>query len=160
MKTVLLITLGMLVVVEAKAEYIRGTVTYYYNTNYGQMADAGSDVYVASTQDVKDTDVEAMVNVSRANFYWRLVRLTNGTPDEKSLEQLKELNADMDDKLKALYNKSLEQFKAFLDQPNLKHTLVDSAGNYSVKVSPGSYYVMIRSSHGGTSTIIFRGCSS
>ena len=111
---------------------VRGVVTYYFNDNYGDKGDIGSEVYlVAGDLQLPPPASEVSLSKSEVQIVYPLSKL-----------EQKENRA-------SLKNKSpLPNAQKVTTMPVVDYTTVDANGAFQFEqVAPGRYTIVLRSSH-------------
>lgn len=100
---------------------IHGIVTYFFDDNYGYKADLGGDVWVIDAAEIPSFDK------------WTVATYVQAHPGDKSFDEVDQ--------------------KTFMLLINLRvnkkchHQTIDGNGSYSMKISPGHYYLYMRSAN-------------
>jgi hypothetical protein len=132
---------------------LKGVVTYYFNRNIGDKPDVGSTVIIHKTDSINGSK-SAIGDYQNAQLYRSLIALGAKSKDDEYNKKLKELNADTKEGFKQLDEKSFKEYLG-LKNPEKKslELTVDGSGNYSVKLEPGIYEVVIISKGRSGSTM-------
>lgn len=151
MKKILLL-LAFFYSTHANSQRIYGVITYYFNEYQGDKADIGSKVTVI---DSSKFDIHFLIalNVDRICYNMRLTthgpkaKFKKFTPDElKQIEQYKLTNYIIDDDAYHAHDSTLwHQLRHLIEDNESTSVAVDGAGNYSIPVKPGKYWVFIQS---------------
>ena len=121
---------------------LSGVVTYKDSYELANQADAGCEIYVINEIDLRSTEFEAMPWVME-NFQINKSEntiLVNNTIDPVKIKQLQ-------DKLDTVSAFTAKQVKGFKQLPAIVKTSTNATGNYTLKLMPGKYYIMIVSGH-------------
>lgn len=127
---------------------INGVITYFFNKYQGDKPDIGSEVFILDTEKVKDIDFSVIDSFYMSNVYRKMVLNYKSVNMEPPTDVSKKANDYKS--LDETYFNSLDErtYKNFLNIKFNKETIktvVDGAGNFSVDVKPGNYYVIIKS---------------
>ena len=117
-----------------------GTANYYFNANYGEKPDAGSNVYIISPEDAPG------ITADQFKKYLLLRVAANTTSPEFAKEILTKYNAQIDD-WKFIGE---ELGKSLLTVISSKKTIkltADGNGSFKMKLRPGRYWAIVRSAH-------------
>ena len=96
-----------------------GVISYYFNTNYGYMSDTGSDVYIWKQDQYPDFDPDVFT---------------------KFIYSKSALTEEQEDKFEAM------MWTVEIGKETIEAT-VDGNGSFQRKLSPGKYFVLVRSAH-------------
>lgn len=128
---------------------IFGVVTYYFNKNFGDKPDVGAEVYIADSTEIPDFSLATVDSFYFASFYNNiyLEYKSMGKVPDNIMELVKKFN--LEDKLAfdSLDKRAATNIFKIKYAKDVKKTVVDGIGNYSVKLKPGTYYVYIKSNN-------------
>lgn len=131
---------------ENLAGIVKGTVTYYFNSNFGYKPDTGAKVTVVPKEEVSPEQASTLFNFQKASLQRQIVVL-GGAAGSAGIESLKKLGADTQKGFMKLDEKAaLQKMQLEVNKKKISAT-ADGSGAYSIKVKPGKYYVLIVSSH-------------
>lgn len=106
---------------------ITGTVSYYFNDNYGFKTDVGADIYFLSSNDLDNSDIITL-------YDWHLERILPSMS-----------KTDIDELDKKTYNIwNIIREKAIY---NNNHVLADGNGNFMKNLEAGNYFVFVQSAN-------------
>jgi len=136
---------------------IFGVVTYYFNHNYGDKPDVGSTVFVA------DSAMHPEINFEDVQIYQKAIAFRNlSNLLKKPNQPLPALMQAQADKYKwedstvfdGIDKLSYRNIKLLQNSDKVFNSVVDGVGNFSQKVAPGTYYILIKSNNrkGSTNT--------
>lgn len=138
---------------------ISGVVTYYFNSNYGDKPDIGAEIYIVDSLALLDFKYEEVKDFFLAIIYRDiLVSSKRQKMPIPAFIQNQVVKLKLDDK--AAFDESdknaYQNIQKLMNSDKAIKTVADGNGNYSVKVSPGTYYVLIKSNNreGMTTTMI------
>jgi len=176
MKTILLGLLFLPFFGFTQTGTITGVVTYFFNDNLGNKPDIGASVYVVDTKIATLTALDSFNKaknyrvfyqsaLDRQAVYQGLMKTTKGKKAYKDsfdsyvkseAEQKKKadelyktllvLNVESDSKFDSLDLYTTDMVNRVKNAGVAVSTVVDGTGNYSLKVKPGKYHVLIISS--------------
>lgn len=106
----------------AQKAKIRGVITYFFNEHQGNKPDLGAEVFAVDT-----------------------AKCPKYNSDIAFQYDLATLKTDKGDDFKAIDTKNALNNKEIIDSPDANKATVDGAGNYSLDLPAGTYYVLIRS---------------
>lgn len=138
---------------------LSGVITYYFNDNYGDKADVGSEIYVLKKSDFNKGNAFGYIEIDiivakmkqyaakdNAKFYAERNKISFS--DAQDVYEKAE---------KDFYNSSLEILKtlqAFKSNEKTKKIVADGNGSYNISIPYGEYYVLVISNHRKASNII------
>ena len=131
---------------------IFGVVTYFFNKNYGDKHDVGSQVFIADSTNITDINLATIDSFKTAYFYksiylsYKSMGRRVKVP-ENIIEKVKEFNIEDTLVFDAFDKRASDNIYKIQGAKNVIKTVVDGNGNYSVKVNPGTYYVCIKSNN-------------
>jgi hypothetical protein len=128
---------------------ISGVVTYFFNDNYGDKPDVGSEVYIVDVESVPDFSKATVDSFYYASFY-RNIYLdykSRGRVPENIMTEVHKYNAIDKDAFNALDKQATTNLLKIEFSRDAIKTIVDGSGNYSAKLKPGSYFVYIQSNN-------------
>ncbi|MEI7504463.1 MAG: hypothetical protein WCJ61_14380, partial [Paludibacter sp.] len=128
---------------------IFGVITYYFNKNYGDKPDVGTEVYIAEISKVPDFNLATVDSFYYASFYRNtyLEYKSVGTVPDNILEQVKKYNVENKSSFDLIDKRSFMNIYQIKVAKDVLKSVVDGGGNYSVKVKPGIYYIYIKSNN-------------
>lgn len=135
---------------------IKGVVTFFFNDNYGNKPDIGSDVIIRPTSE-EDTTRFIVNQYILAKLALSILEgnKTLGQPlDEKYEKKLKELGIQTPEDFEKFSEKVLQHVtKSQYSQETYK-TTVDGNGNFQQEVEPGKYEVIVISKNRTSATLL------
>lgn len=149
---------------------VKGVVSYFYNTNYGDKPDTGAKAYVLTDGDMKT------LNTSYEQIYRYLIsylRAENAALESKSATLARarargKEKAEADKAIENANQKLAEQvainksvgdsvskavFRLEMSTWDSKRVTSDGNGVFTKKVVPGKYYVLVISAHRQHTTV-------
>jgi hypothetical protein len=131
---------------------IKGFVKYYLNEYHLNKADIGSKVYVLDSLyagnfniQLADTFKTCLMYRSLATTYTDVALMPAEISDE-----INKYRAMDDAALSDYYSRNLSQLLVLANNEMVNTSVVDGAGNYSIAVPKGTYYIYIQSHNRGT----------
>jgi len=138
---------------------ISGVVTYYFNSNYGDKPDIGAEIYVVDSVALPEFKYEDVKDFFLAIIYRDILVLSKRQKMPiPAFIQNQVVKLKLDDKV--AFDESdknaYQNIQKLMNSDKAIKTVADGSGNYSVKVAPGTYYVLIKSNNreGMTTTMI------
>lgn len=124
---------------------IKGVVTYYFNKNYGFKPDIGANVYIINSKDLGYIDTLSIINFIRAKLLRTTISLLlkSGREAKLDFDELSKINAETEDKFKALDNKTNDAVLSIQNNEKTINLSVDGNGTFSKSLKPGDYSVLI-----------------
>lgn len=148
---------------DAKKCSIKGVITYYFNEYQGDKPDVGAQIWVIDSLQIPAFKIGLSDTFYQGNFY-RNIKSYYETTGKKTPqfieEQLNIWRASSDSEFDTIDKRNFSQLLAIEVNKKTIISTVDGAGNYSIKASPGTYYVYIKSNgrQGNTVTEITGKC--
>lgn len=139
--------------VEQKQEgKISGVVTYYFNENYGDKPDVGTEVLiidVAHVPNLHSATIDSFLYVKTYKSLYNLYDKGGGKIPEDVIRIIKAYGVETKEGFDNLDNRAGEElFKMRFDKAFYTIKLItDGNGGFSSNVPVGNYYVYIRSNH-------------
>jgi len=131
---------------------IKGFVKYYLNENQLNKADIGSKVYVLDSLYAGNFNIQ-LADTFKTCLMYRSLATTYTDATLMPLEISEEINkyrALDDAALRDYYSRNLSQLLVLANNEMVNTSVVDRAGNYSIVVPKGTYYIYIQSHNRGT----------
>lgn len=124
-----------------KQGIVTGVVTYFFNRNYGDKPDVGSEVFILPEK-YKDKWIEVLMFVSE------VLSRTNAELDKMlGNEHSRQLMSESEfDNLESGVNEFIKQIR-YDKLSDIKKVVADGGGAFSITVAPGNYYFIARSAH-------------
>ncbi|HXL57277.1 MAG TPA: hypothetical protein VN958_13520, partial [Chitinophagaceae bacterium] len=164
--TYLFIILNLILSCNKSDGKLEGVVTYYFNSNYGDKPDVGTNIIICNKKDLRKGIIDSLrlfmsskFSVNQINFYEDLIKEYNQYKfgDYKTqVETFKKIINQSKDRLNKL-NISLEQFDKIKEQItdfklqfSIKKThevICDGNGRYEASLPSGNYCVLAQSNH-------------
>lgn len=143
-------------IVKQESGKISGVLTYYFNQNFGDKPDVGASIFVADSAMIPEFNFDEVLSFQSAIMYRKLLDLYN--QQNRPLPALIQSQADKNkwaektvfDELDKISSRNITKFK---NSDKAIKALADGAGNYSIKVDPGTYYILIESNNRNGMTI-------
>jgi len=130
----------------SKMGKISGVVTYL--TRFEFKPDVGSEVYFADSTNLKDFNYTTLDTFYNYVVYKNYLRTWTARPSNKLIANIydegEKYNFDKAG-FKSLDKRTSVNIANLVDAKNSSKANVDGSGNYSVKVRPGTYYVLFKS---------------
>ena len=137
---------------------IKGFVKYYLSENHLNKADIGSKVYVLDSLYAGNFNIQ-LADTFKTCLMYRSVATTYADlalmPAEIS-EEINKYRAMDDAAPRDYYSRNLSQLLVLTNNEMVNTSVVDRAGNYSIVVPKGTYYVYIQS-HNRSTPELFSG---
>jgi hypothetical protein len=128
---------------------IKGVVKYYLSENHLNKADIGSKVYVLDSLYAGNFNIQLADTFKTCLMYRSLaVTYTDAVlmPSEIS-DEINKYRAMDDEAVRDYYSRNLSQLLVLANNEMVNTSVVDGAGNYSIAVPKGTYYVFIKSNN-------------
>ena len=120
---------------------VKGVVTYFFNDNFGDRPDVGAVVSITKSDSNKAAE-NLIAKYQIAKLYRRVLSL--GIKNQKMIETLKKMDCYTDEGFRRLdKDASLFLIKEIVLSDKFKRVTVTGNGNYSIKLSPGTYEMVI-----------------
>jgi len=135
---------------------IKGVVNYFLIENHLNKADIGSKVYVLDSQYAGNFDIQLADTFKTCLMYRSLATTFKDValmPAEIS-DEMNKYRAMDDVALSDYYSRNLSQLLVLANNEMVNTSTVDGAGNYSIAVPKGTYYIYIRSHNRGTPELL------
>jgi hypothetical protein len=123
---------------------LTGVVTYFFNRNYGDKPDVGSEVFIIPAQyqkNIGDVILFQSEVLSRANDEMSRVLGMNETGKRMPKSKYDSLETRVYEFIKQLKDKCL---------PDVNKVIADGAGSFSISLGIGYYYLIAQSAHRST----------
>ena len=136
-----------------KSGQISGVITYFFNDNFGNRPDVGSEVFIYKAEVAnslgyaRSTCLDTFRIVSNHRELERLYKELNQDMPKDEKERINKYGIDTDDQFEALDKRTFIKISKDQKSKDLVKTAVDGNGRFSVTVPPGTYTVLIISSH-------------
>lgn len=130
----------------SNAVRISGVVTYLSRFEF--QPDAGTDVYVVECSNMKDFNPATLDSFNNFIVYKNYRKTWKERPTNQLLANIYDEGEKYDyDKasFKLLDKRAAMNISKIVNSKNVTKAVVDGSGNYSVKVRPGTYYVLFKS---------------
>jgi hypothetical protein len=128
---------------------IKGVVNYYLSEYHLNKADFGSRVYVLDSVYAGNFNIQ-LADTFKTCLMYRSLAVTYTAeilmPSEIS-EEISKYRAMDDEAVGNYYSRNLNQLLVFAKNEMVNKSTVDRAGNYSIAVPKGTYYVYIQSNN-------------
>jgi hypothetical protein len=131
---------------------IKGVVKYYLSEYHLNKADIGSKVYVLDSLYAGNFNIQLADTFKTCLMYRSLaVTYTDAAlmPSEIS-DEINKYHALDDEAIRDYYSRNLSQLLVLANNEMVNKSIVDGAGNYSIAVPKGTYYVYIQSNNRST----------
>ncbi|HET7003258.1 MAG TPA: hypothetical protein VFI33_18170 [Puia sp.] len=128
---------------------IKGVVKYYLSDYHLNKADIGSKVYVLDSVYAGNFNIQ-LADTFKTCLMYRSVAATYTDAILMPLEISDEINkyrALDDQAVRDYYSRNLSQLLELANNQMVNKSTVDGAGNYSIVVPKGTYYVFIQSNN-------------
>lgn len=164
-KLLLLLILSFPLFTNAQNTVIKGVVTYYFNQNYGDKPDIGSEVTL-----VKEKDIEVLIKEYKSCKTKEVIEEKYRLEDEYKIAKsnLNSLPWNAKSKTEKFHRAKVDSVNFLIKENQSKKvksevcemlvlinykknnkdgffTTVDGSGNYSMKIPSGNYLIAIRS---------------
>ncbi|MGN7824568.1 hypothetical protein ACTJJB_30880 [Chitinophaga sp. 22536] len=157
-KLILIIALLTPCLVEAQAGEIKGVVTFFFNKYQGDKPDIGAEVMVTDSlsahgynQSIADSFYIGSINRS---LYYGYKSMGGDVKMPKEIEDgVYQWGVETQGKYDSLATRAFKNLLVIKYSKNVQSTIVDGAGNYSLSVPPGVYYIVIQSNNRKGSTV-------
>lgn len=129
---------------------INGVVTYYFNKNYGDKPDIGSDVYIIDSLNCSAFSmptIDSFYYASIYRSYFNSYKSMRKDPPLEIIQQLKNWGADSDAAFRALDMRASTYIFDIAHSENTHKLVVDGNGSYSKNVKSGTYYIIFKSNN-------------
>lgn len=130
----------------SKMAKISGVVTYL--TRFEFEPDISSDIYFADSTNLKDFNYATLDSFYNYIVYKNYRKNWAARPSNKLIASIydegEKYNLDKES-FKWLDKRTAMNISKILDARNVTKAVVDGSGNYSIKVRPGTYYVLFKS---------------
>ncbi len=136
---------------------IKGFVKYYLNENHLNKADIGSKVYVLDSLYAGNFNIQ-LADTFKTCLMYRSLATTYADPALMPVEISEEINKyrAMDNAtLRDYYSRNLSQLLVLANNEMVNTSIVDVAGNYSIVVPKGTYYIYIQSRNRSTPELFY-----
>lgn len=122
---------------------VKGVVTYFFNNNYGNKPDIGSQVFIRETTD-NDSLKLLISNFNMAKTCRTLVNLKRADEAEGFAEKtLKELNINSESDFENLSKKVYSHLLKVRINKDTKTLTVDANGSFEVDLDIGNYEIIV-----------------
>ena len=123
---------------------LRGVVTYFFNSNFGNRPDAGAKAFIIkeSLLKAKEPEITALETYLANHDYVE----HQGHESESKLAKMPDEMTDAD-KIKALQEDALATEQEILNNPSTSEVTADGSGVFAKKLAPANYVVLIRSAN-------------
>ena len=130
---------------------ISGVVTYFFNKNYGDKPDVGSQVLIINSTNIPNFQFKTVDSFLYAKTYRSLYSsyASRGKVPDDIKEHVKKYGVETKDGFDAFDNRTREELNKikFKNIYYCSKVTVDGNGTFSANIEPGKYYVYITSNN-------------
>jgi len=128
---------------------VDGIVTYFFNYNFGDKPDVGSEVYIVDSSECNNFNKSTIDSLEHLSFYKKLLarRAYNVYPRQVIIDTLTKYGVESDKGYEALDVRADMNYKLLKNSKSAYKLVVDGNGSYSKNLKPGTYYVLIKSNN-------------